>query len=46
MSDPRPERGGRSRRCYGVTARGLTALRDARKTMLSLWHGLEDLQRS
>ena len=46
MSEPRPERGGRSRRCYAVTGRGLAALRAARRTLLSLWHGLEDLQRS
>ncbi len=46
MSEPRPERGGRSRRMYTVTPRGLAALRAARETMQSLWSGLEKLQRS
>ena len=46
MSEPRPERGGRSRRLYSVTPRGLAALRAARATMQSLWSGLEELQRS
>jgi DNA-binding PadR family transcriptional regulator len=46
MSEPRPERGGRSRRMYSVTPRGLAALRAARDTMQSLWSGLEKLQRS
>jgi PadR family transcriptional regulator, regulatory protein PadR len=46
MSDPRPERGGRSRRLYAVTPRGLAALRAARDAIQSLWSGLEELQRS
>ena len=46
MSEPRPERGGRSRRLYAVTPRGLAALRAARAAIESLWSGLEELQRS
>lgn len=41
MSDPLPERGGRSRRYYAVTPAGLAALRAARDTMMALWHGVE-----
>ena len=41
MSDPLPERGGRSRRYFQVTAPGLAALREARAALLGLWQGLE-----
>jgi PadR family transcriptional regulator PadR len=41
MSDPLPERGGRSRRYYSVTPLGLSALQSARQTLLRLWQGLE-----
>ncbi len=41
MSDPLPERGGRSRRYFTVTPYGLTALREARASLLRLWQGLE-----
>jgi len=41
MSDPLPERGGRSRRYFQVTAPGLAAVRDARAALLGLWQGLE-----
>ena len=46
MSEPRPERGGRARRVYAVTARGVAALRAAREQLQSLWQGLEELQGS
>ena len=41
MSEPLPERGGRSRRYYTVTAAGLSALRASRQALLSLWDGVE-----
>ena len=41
MSDPLPERGGRSRRYYTVTPSGLGALRTSRAALLALWKGLE-----
>lgn len=37
-SEPRPERGGRSRRQYEVTAAGRRALREARRVAARLWH--------
>ena len=41
MSDPLPERGGRSRRYYTVTPSGLAALRASRAALLALWQGVE-----
>ena len=43
MSDPLPERGGRSRRYYAVTPAGLAALRESRDAWLALWKGVESL---
>src|SRR2546426_1181205 len=41
MGDPLPERGGRARRYFTVTAAGLRALRRSRRGLLGLWDGLE-----
>ena len=41
LSDPTPERGGRARRCYSLTRQAIHALKDSRRTLLSLWDGLE-----
>jgi PadR family transcriptional regulator PadR len=41
MSEPLPERGGRSRRYYTVTPSGLAALRTSRAALLALWKGIE-----
>jgi PadR family transcriptional regulator, regulatory protein PadR len=41
MSDPLPERGGRSRRYYTINASGLSALRSSRAALLALWKGVE-----
>lgn len=41
QTDPTPERGGRSKRCYRVTRPALTALRESRRALVSLWEGLE-----
>ncbi len=41
MSEPLPERGGRSRRYYTVTPAGLGALRAAREALMALWRGVE-----
>jgi DNA-binding PadR family transcriptional regulator len=43
MSEPRPERGGRGRRYFKLTARGLAALRVSRRSRLELWQGLETI---
>ena len=41
MSQPLPERGGRSRRYFTVTPAGLAAIRASRHSLLRLWQGLE-----
>jgi len=41
MSEPLPERGGRSRRYFAVTPAGLTAVKASRTSLLRLWQGLE-----
>lgn len=40
MSDPTPERGGRSKRYFTLTTAGATALREARGRMERMWKGL------
>lgn len=46
MSEPLPERGGRSRRYFAVTPAGLAAIRASRQSLLRLWQGLEGLLES
>ncbi|MGH9141233.1 MAG: PadR family transcriptional regulator [Vicinamibacterales bacterium] len=41
MGDPLPERGGRARRYFTVTAAGRRALRHSRRVLLGLWDGLQ-----
>ncbi len=41
LGDPLPERGGRARRYFTVTAAGCRALRQSRRVLLGLWDGLE-----
>lgn len=41
LGDPSPERGGRAKRFYTVTARGKVALRTEIRAMQQLWHGLD-----
>jgi PadR family transcriptional regulator PadR len=46
LSDPTPERGGRSRRHYVIKPAGATALRLARERLSRMWRGLSpDLKR-
>jgi PadR family transcriptional regulator PadR len=41
LSEPTAERGGRAKRCYRLTKPAVAALRASRRTLLSLWNGLE-----
>jgi DNA-binding PadR family transcriptional regulator len=41
MGGPVAERGGKSRRCVKVTRAGLLALRDTRRVLDRMWHGLD-----
>jgi DNA-binding PadR family transcriptional regulator len=43
LSEPLAVRGGRSRRYYRLTPRGLAALREARAALLTLSSGLESI---
>ena len=38
--DGTPERGGKPRRLFAVTPKGVTALRESRETLLTLWDGV------
>jgi len=42
LSDPTPERGGRSRRYFRVTAKGVRALESSRTAMNAMWEGLSE----
>lgn len=41
LGDSLPQRGGRPRRYFSVTADGLAALRESRDELLGFWSGLE-----
>ena len=43
FSDPRPERGGRSKRYFQVRPLGLRTLRASREALTAMWEGLEPL---
>jgi DNA-binding PadR family transcriptional regulator len=43
LGEPTPQRGGRAKRFYRVTARGLERLRRARRIYLELSRGLEPI---
>jgi DNA-binding PadR family transcriptional regulator len=42
MSDPTPERGGRSKRHYQLRTAGARALRESRARLARMWAGLPD----
>jgi DNA-binding PadR family transcriptional regulator len=47
LADPTPERGGRAKRYYRVTAAGRRALQLSRQVLMRLWSGVEEvLERS
>ena len=41
--DPTPERGGRAKRHFRVSARGLREAREARAGLMKLWRGVPEL---
>ena len=41
MGDPTPERGGRAKRYFRLTAAGQREIRDAQRTLTKLWRGIE-----
>ena len=44
LGDATPERGGRAKRYFHITAAGLRDVRDARRSLISLWKGLPELK--
>ena len=45
LGEATPERGGRAKRYFRVTGRGLKEVRAAQTALMSLWQGLPGLQR-
>src|SRR5215467_10498620 len=44
LGDPTPERGGRAKKHFKVTAKGLREIRDTQRTLVNLWRGLPELR--
>lgn len=44
LGEPTAERGGRAKRYFRVTARGLREVRDAQRVFTSLWKGIPKLK--
>src|SRR5687767_4137722 len=44
MGDPTPERGGKAKRFYRVSAKGLKAVRDTQRALMALWSGIPELK--
>src|SRR6202049_4162614 len=44
LGEPTPERGGRAKTYFHITAKGLREVRQARRTLISLWRGVPELQ--
>jgi PadR family transcriptional regulator, regulatory protein PadR len=44
FGDPTPERGGRAKRYFRVTAKGLKAVKDTQRSFTALWSGIPELK--
>jgi PadR family transcriptional regulator PadR len=44
LADPTPERGGRAKRYFSVTAQGLKKVRETQRILIRLWRGVSELQ--
>ena len=44
LGEPTPERGGRAKRYFRVTAKGLRDLRETQRSLKKLWKGLPQLE--
>jgi PadR family transcriptional regulator, regulatory protein PadR len=44
LGDPTPERGGRAKRYFRATGKGVRQVRAARRTLVRLWSGIPALQ--
>ena len=44
VGEPTPERGGRAKRYFRITEKGLRQVRDTRSALIKLWQGIPALQ--
>ena len=44
VGDPTPERGGRAKRNFKITGKGLKVVQETKRTLTRLWKGLPGLQ--
>jgi DNA-binding PadR family transcriptional regulator len=44
LGEPTAERGGRAKRYFRMTARGLKEVKEMRRTLVKLWNGLPELE--
>ena len=44
LGESTPERGGRAKRYFRVTKKGLREVREARRALINLWRGLRELE--
>jgi DNA-binding PadR family transcriptional regulator len=44
FGEPTPERGGRAKKYFHVTARGLKEVKETQRSFVKLWHGLPELE--
>jgi PadR family transcriptional regulator len=44
VGEPTPERGGRAKRYFNVTAKGMKVVQDTQRTLTRLWDGLPKLE--
>jgi DNA-binding PadR family transcriptional regulator len=44
LGDPTPERGGRAKRYFRVTSSGMRTVRETKRGLIRLWHGLRELE--
>jgi len=44
VGEPTPERGGRAKRYFAVTGKGLRVIRETQRTLIRLWKGLPQLE--
>ena len=44
LGEPTAERGGRAKKYFHVTVRGLKEVRETQRSLVKLWHGLPELQ--
>ena len=44
VGDPTPERGGRGKKYFRLTGKGLRDVRETQRTLVKLWQGLPELR--